>query len=241
MRIAIISDIHGNMEALVNVFDDIAGQKVSDTIAVGDLIGYGPEPDKVVKLIRNHNIISVMGNHELALCDRRYLRWFNPSSKESLLKTAELMSQESTDYVGTLKPYHIQHNCRFVHGFPPDSITRYVFQVHGKDLRLAFEAQDEWICFVGHTHFLEIVEFDGKHPARWAPGQGITKLEKDFKYIINAGSVGQPRDGNNNAKYMILDTDTLELDVRFVPYNASLVADKIISAGFPRGNAERLL
>ncbi|UCG80249.1 MAG: metallophosphoesterase, partial [Desulfobacterales bacterium] len=104
MRLAIISDIHGNLEAFKEVLADIDQSKVDEIASLGDNIGYGPEPEEVVQLIRKHNIPSVMGNHELAVSDTRYLDWMNPSARQSLVMTRHLLSPDTLDYIDTLKP-----------------------------------------------------------------------------------------------------------------------------------------
>ena len=94
--------------------------------------------------------------------------------------------------------------------------------------------------FAGHTHNLEIIRFEGKKVSRHTPGPGLVDLDHTTQYIINAGSVGQPRDGNNKAKYLIWDTDSATIEVRFVPYDIAKTADKILALGFPESNATRL-
>jgi diadenosine tetraphosphatase ApaH/serine/threonine PP2A family protein phosphatase len=116
----------------------------------------------------------------------------------------------------------------------------YLFQLSISQLKEAFLAMEEKICFLGHTHDLGIISFDGDEVIQASLGNGIVSLHKDYQYIINVGSVGQPRDGNNNAKYVIWDTDSETVEVRFVPYDIAATADKIIELGFPEFNARRL-
>lgn len=240
MRLAIISDIHGNLEAFKEVLADIDNAEVDSVACLGDNVGYGPEPEEVVRLIRQRNIPCVMGNHELVLAKPTRLGEMNPSSRKSALLTPGFLSQDSTDYVRTLKPSMIFHGALCVHGCPPDSVTKYLFTASTATFRSLFLAMKEKICFAGHTHDLELIGFDGERVVKTPLCKGVTALEKEKQYIINAGSVGQPRDGNNNAKYVIWDTGARSIDVRFIPYDIEKTVNKILALDLPEFNATRL-
>jgi predicted phosphodiesterase len=240
MQIAIISDIHGNLEALHAVAADIKAQSVDTILSLGDNIGYGPDPMAVIDYIREHTIPSVMGNHEMATVDADYLDWFNPMARRSLEKTIEMLSPKALKFISQLEPVMILDTCRCVHGFPPDSLTTYLFEISIDKLQQAFKAMQDRICFVGHTHILQIISFDGERITYDYLSEGRTALHEAHQYIINIGSVGQPRDGNNNAKYVIFDTEANTIEVRFVPYDIAAVVDKILAAGLPEAHANRL-
>lgn len=241
MRMAVISDIHGNLEALEQVLTDIEGSDIDRMVCLGDSIGYGPEPEQVVSMIHDRHIPSVLGNHELAVIDRKLLTWFNPLARRSLLKTIEMLSEKTINFISSLKPFMIFDGYRFVHGYPPDSATTYLFQIGEDELLQTLKWMKEKICFVGHTHRLEIIGFNGKSITRSPLIQNILHLNSTDRYIINIGSVGQPRDGDNNAKYIILDTEKSSIEVKFIPYDIASVVSKIIEAGFPTEHAIRLL
>jgi diadenosine tetraphosphatase ApaH/serine/threonine PP2A family protein phosphatase len=140
-----------------------------------------------------------------------------------------------------MKSSLVIYQSRFVHGFPPDSTDIYLFQVPNDILNQTFKKMKERLCFVGHTHELKLIGFDGKISQRIPLKEGtVNHLDLDRKYIINVGSVGQPRDGNNNAKYVIWNTSEDTLEVRFVPYDIASVVGKIIAAGLPKVHADRL-
>ncbi|MDM8524885.1 metallophosphoesterase family protein [Desulfococcaceae bacterium HSG8] len=240
MKLAVISDIHANMEAFRAVLADIDKMNVGAIISLGDNIGYGPEPNQAIELIRERKIPSVMGNHEMVIADHSYLERFNPIARKSLKKTIGMLTPDSINYIRKMKPCSVFQGYRFVHGFPPDMISTYLFQISDTRLRNVFKRMKERICFVGHTHELEIVGFDGQEITRTPMHKGITFLYDEKQYIINIGSVGQPRDGNNNAKYAIWDTLNYHIEVRFVPYDIASVVNKILKAGLPKSHANRL-
>lgn len=241
MRIAILSDIHGNLDAFKNVLKDMKGLSADRAVCLGDSIGYGPEPEGTIKLIMKSGISCVKGNHEMALTEPKLQKWFNPAALESINKSIKMLSPESISYLSQLQSSLVINQFRFVHGCPPDSYLIYLFQLSETKMKKIFQESGEWISFVGHTHDLKLITFINHNVIHKPLHQGIVHLNPEAKYIINVGSVGQPRDVNNAAKYVIFDTSASTLDVRFVPYDVSLVYKKIIAAGLPRVHAERLL
>lgn len=240
MKIAIISDIHGNMEAFEQVSADIERCSVDDVISLGDHIGYGPEPDRVIKRIRQHNITAVQGNHELAIIKPTYLDWFNRAARKSLNMTLKLLSPQSIDFIANLKTHRTAYGCRFVHGFPPDSSLTYLFQVSDEKKIKALENLTEQRCFIGHTHTLDIVSYGRQGLESDQLKEGLNKLDAGRKYIVSAGSVGQPRDGNNKSKYLIWDSSDDTVNVKYVDYEIAAVVEKMKAAGLPQEHAKRL-
>jgi predicted phosphodiesterase len=240
MRLAVLSDIHGNLEALKEVLTDMGHSHIDGAVCLGDNIGYGPCPEEVIDMICKLDIPCVMGNHELAVVDRSYLQWFNPEAQQSIFLTEKLLSEDSLAYIQGLASSMTVEGCLCVHGCPPDSITTYIFELISPELIDRFEDMREKICFVGHTHDLEVFSFDGQEIFQAYLYEGVLNLNPAEKHIINVGSVGQPRDGNNNAKYVIWDDVLRTLEVRFVPYDIAATAEKILELGFPEFNATRL-
>ena len=240
MLTAIISDIHGNLEALGEVLEDMDGFFPDRVISLGDNIGYGPNPEEVLEILRERDIPSIMGNHELAIADPSSLAWFNPLARKSLNITRSLLSSRSIEYIGTLKPSLREGGGFYVHGFPPDFVTTYLFERCDADLAEWFREMEEDICFVGHTHELALISFDGESVGHAHLYEGTLDLSKERKYIVNAGSVGQPRDGNNRAKYVLWDDRAHSIRVRFIPYDIARTSRRILALGFPEINAQRL-
>ncbi len=240
MKLAVISDIHGNLEALEEVLADIDRSGIGKIISLGDNVGYGPEPERVVRLLRDRDIPSVMGNHEWGLLDRKNLSWFNTHARRALLETRKLLSDETMEYIRRLPPFRTLEGCRFVHGFPPDEISIYLFDVSQYRFKKTFREMEEGICFVGHTHRLRLISYGDGRLKSGPLFRGPNPLFIDTRYIVNAGSVGQPRDGRNQAKYVVWDDASRSLIVRFLSYDIAKTAEKIIALGFPRLYADML-
>lgn len=240
MRLAILSDIHGNLEALQAVLEDLDRQGVDRTACLGDVVGYGPDPEEVVALVRGRGLPCVLGNHELGLTDVRQRRWFNPPTRESLRVTRSLLSAGSLAWLGGLPRALVLEGCRLVHGFPPDSVVTYLFEVGDEQLQVEMARLAEEVCFVGHTHLLELVSLGPGGLSRRPLKQGVTVLEAGGRHLVNAGAVGQPRDGDSRAKYVIWDDRARELSVRCLEYDHAATAAKILARGLPEINARRL-
>ncbi|MFZ0612153.1 MAG: metallophosphoesterase family protein [Desulfobacterales bacterium] len=240
MRLAVISDIHGNWDALTAVLADIDAKAIDAVFCLGDGIGYGGEPERVIQTLHRHTIASVLGNHERAVLEPERLKWFNPVARKSLVRTATMLSGESLQAMATFPVTLSSHGCRFVHGFPPESVNTYHFEVTRAERRRIIRSMPEKICFIGHTHDLTLITYDGRRLTQDPLGAGPVHLLPDQRVVVCAGSVGQPRDGNSDAKYVIWDDAAATLEVRFVRYDIAAAAEKIIAAGLPRAHAERL-
>ena len=152
----------------------------------------------------------------------------------------ELLSPVSIEYIRTLAPASAIDQCLLVHGFPPESTTTYLFEVSDIQLKRVLSSLEQELCFVGHTHDLELIAYDGRGIRHMSLAEGEFFLHEGWKYLVNAGSVGQPRDGDNHAKYLIWDTQSRHLTVRFLRYDIARTVAKILALGLPRINADRL-
>jgi predicted phosphodiesterase len=222
------------------VLADIKKAGVDAMVCLGDNIGYGPDPEKVIQLLRKEEIPSVMGNHDLALADDAYLAWFNQLAQKSLVLTRDCLSQESIDYCSTLPMNRVVEGCLCVHGCPPDSAMTYIFEPSHYELGLIMDSLDQDICFIGHTHLLELYRYDGRKIHQSELGEDKIRLNHTDRYLVNVGSVGQPRDANRQAKYVIYNVQERFLEVRFVPYDIAKTASKILEQGWPEYHARRL-
>ena len=235
--IAVLSDIHGNLEALDAVWRDMAAFDVGRVVCLGDMIGYGPNPEEVLVSVRARGALCCLGNHELGVAFRRERSWFNPTARQGLTATEKLLSPDSLAFIAGLPRFLCLEGARFVHGFPPDSATTYLYDVADEHV-LDWFARGDGLTFVGHTHELLLLGREGHDVVRRRLGRESFALTRPS--LINAGSVGQPRDGNNNAKYLLWDTAGDTITVRFVPYDIERTVAKIRDRGFPEYFATRL-
>ena len=241
MKLAIISDIHGNLEALTAIIERIETCAVDQVISLGDNIGYGPDSSEVMELLAHKKIQSILGNHEMVIKHPRFITWFNPVAQKSVLKTHANLSAHHIKTIHTFKKSMVKGNLRFVHGVPPNSPFLYPFQLSDKALARKISELEQPICFCGHTHELELIECNchGKL-TRNALFQGLHTLNENSRYLINAGSVGQPRDANKDAKLMIYDSHPHTIEVLYVPYPYPVTMQKILDAGLPESFANKL-
>lgn len=240
MLVTILSDIHGNLEALNEVLAWVDRIRPDRVISLGDNIGYGPDPNGVMEEICRRKIPSVKGNHEMAVVDPAFLVCFNPVAIEAVTHTINHLSRPFREAMARWPKRLVLEELSFVHGVPPASPFVYLFQLSDRRLASKIKAMDQWVCFTGHTHDLELIDWDGHTLTHQALGQGETVLSRQKKYIVNAGSVGQPRDGDPCAKALSFDTETGRLTVEFIPYDFHATAAKIREAGIPAIYAEKL-
>jgi predicted phosphodiesterase len=240
MNVAILADIHGNLEALQAVQGDLCSLKIDRVVCLGDNIGYGPDPDEVVTSIRQHGYISVLGNHEFALMDKRGRRWLNFQAAENNLETKALLSPDNLQYCESLPVFIELEDGYFVHGFPEGSLFLYLQKQDDEKIKKLFRKSAASIFFVGHTHDLQLVTEEDGVVLRQDLQEGRFSLDEKKKYIINCGSVGQPRDGDKSAKYVLWNSVARKIEVRFVPYDIQKTKDKIQRRGFPKVYALRL-
>lgn len=242
MRLAIISDIHSNFRALQAVLADIDDSGIDKIVSLGDNIGYGPEPEEVISTLMEREIISVLGNHELALNTAAYAGRLNPPTQHSLEITRSLMGPAALSFCGSLPTTLSLFDIRFVHGCPPESVTAYLWDPTITRLERLFTSFPETFCFFGHTHDLARYVACANHYSKDKVKIGETELAECSRFIINPGSVGQPRDGiSNKAKYGILDTKKNTFEHRAVPYDVATTVALLRERKFPESNALRLL
>lgn len=238
MMIAVVSDIHGNLEALEAVWADMASFAVSRVVCLGDMVGYGPDPNAVVEQVRSRETLCCLGNHELGMISQSGRRWFNSTARKGLALTQSLLSPDSLAYIAALPRSLVLAGARFVHGFPPESVTAYLYDQSEAVLQ-SWLTQGERLTFVGHTHELMLVTVVGGQMDR-RELRAETVSVATAPAIVNAGSVGQPRDGDNRAKYLLWDVPAGTVTVRFVRYDIARTVDKIRQRGFPEYYGTRL-
>lgn len=234
MRFAIFSDIHSNMDALTAVLAEAMREGVDRIISLGDNIGYGPEPEPVMRALDTHGVESVLGNHELALVNPDFLKGFNPQARKALEINRQELSPASLRKIESLPAFLSIEGARFVHGVPPDLTARYIHKESLTRLGHIMEAQAESLSFVGHTHQLAVYGPGPSGIEKRKLGKSRVSLAKKDKYIINSGSVGQPRSSHNEAVFVIWESRLKTIEARFVPYDAARTIRLIKEKGIPR-------
>ena len=235
--IAVVSDIHGNWEALQAVLRDMAAFSPGRIYNLGDTVGYGPAPRACVQWARERCRVSLLGNHDAAAAGLLDLRWFNPVAREALEWTARQLSTDERLWLATRPQLHRieEPGCLRVllaHGTPREPVTEYV----EPEVALAILRQPDFdLCLVGHTHLLGVYTRRGYRPLYTS-----AELQLEPPCLVNVGSVGQPRDGQPEAGYVLLEPATGRLVVRRVPYDIAATQRAMREAGLPPVLAERL-
>lgn len=241
MKIAIVADIHSNYEAFVATLDEIKKEKVDKIYCCGDIVGYGPEPNECIELIRQHNIFSVLGNHDVAVLDKVDISWFREEAQEAIFINKNLISTENLSYLGSLHENEKVDDLLIVHGSPMDNIFEYLFTI--SSLRRNAKFMKEQICFCGHTHqpMVYAINLNSFEEKIDIPKNGSKFcIDNNYKYIINVGSVGQPRDGDNRASFVIYNLDDKTITFSRVEYNIKIVQDKMKKLNLPEFLIRRL-
>jgi len=240
MKIGIISDIHSNSEAINSVLKNI--KEVDEFICLGDIIGYGADPNYCIGKIKDLNCRCIGGNHDFGVIGKVNINYFNYTAKVAILWTSRQLKNENINFLLSLnKKIELEDNVFAVHGSPRDPILEYILD---KDTAsLIFSKFDFKIFFVGHSHLAGCFSFNKNNNQidymNFSNG-GFIEIHKNKRYIINCGSVGQPRDGNPKASYGIYDLKYNAVNIYRVSYPVHLTKSKIINAGLPRSLADRL-
>jgi diadenosine tetraphosphatase ApaH/serine/threonine PP2A family protein phosphatase len=243
MRLAIIADIHSNLEALDSVLSQIDQEGVAAILNLGDLVGYNASPNECVELLQTRNVISLAGNHDLALFDPERAQYFNIIAYEALMWCRQQMRPEFLEFLQNL-PLEREQPGAFLacHGTPasPDTYIAYHFQ--GKRvLKHLVSHPPTRVCFFGHTHRRALWYRDIRGKVALRPiSPTKMQLSRDEHYLINPGSVGQPRDGNPEAAFAIFDEGECSIQFKSVPYDIGGAQRRILAAGLPAFLAERL-
>ncbi len=240
MQIAVLSDVHGNIEAFKEVVASLQERNPDKIICLGDLVGYGPDPEEVVQEMIGAGYECILGNHEMALLTQEGRRKMNFQARENNVITKQLLSRSSLDYISELPTTVSMDTALFVHGFPPDSVYKYVFGQTAASILHLFATLEKQYFFVGHTHSLLLIGQQEKNIVKARLKKGKNFLEAGEKYFINVGSVGQPRDGDNHAKYVIWDTEEKSLEVIYCKYDYEKTIKKVNERGFPEVYGIRL-
>lgn len=240
MRIGIISDIHSNREALETVLAEL--YSVEQVFCLGDIVGYGADPVFCIEKMKELNCTCIKGNHEEGLTGELDLQYFSGDAKQSLLWTKKQLDEQELQFLENLpKKFDIDKNILGVHGSPRQPLWEYILdQQTAEEIFLTFDFK---IYFVGHSHIAGYFTFHREnkitqyHEA--AEGKEFI-LDDNHSYIINCGSVGQPRDGNPQACFVIFDYEKGKVSIKRIDYPIARTQDRINEANLPEFLALRL-
>ncbi len=240
MRIAILGDVHGNLEALSAVVGAARNDGVDEWVQVGDLVGYGPEPSECIDVVRDLGCVVCMGNHDAAVLGMLDTAYFNSYARAAIEWTRLRLRTRDFDYLRSLQLVVQKKEYTVVHGtlHMPDLFGYVVSQVEAHDsLRL----QSTFLCFVGHSHVPAIYLQRSERQIDWVNQSEVElSVAGCQKVLVNVGSVGQPRDEDSRAAYAICDTTAQTVAIKRVQYDIASVQRKIRAAGLPEMLAHRL-
>jgi diadenosine tetraphosphatase ApaH/serine/threonine PP2A family protein phosphatase len=238
-HIGVISDIHSNLAALEAVID--AAGSLDGWWCLGDIVGYGPDPNEVIEAIQDIQAICIRGNHDDGVQHLNTLAWFNSTAGMALDWTARQLSEGSWRFLRGLPESSSIDGYHLVHGSPRHSLTEYVTNAQIAESSLGLIEED--VCFIGHTHvpssFIKPAKQASVDVNRRLDGENA-HFEPGARQIINAGSVGQPRDGDARAAFGVLDTTQRTFTWFRVPYEIQITQQKMRAAALPAMLIDRL-
>jgi predicted phosphodiesterase len=238
LRIAVISDIHANWHALEAVLADLDNERPDEVWCLGDLVGYGPQPNRCTTETSARSDICLAGNHDLGVIGKLELTDFSPDAATTARWTRDVLEDEPRRYLESLEPKGERHGVQMYHGSPRDPVWEYVLSEPAARAALQLATAD--IVLVGHSHIPIALRL-----AEDTLAGGLAKGGSDLdlaggRWLVNPGSVGQPRDGDARAAYLLLDLETRHAHFRRVPYDIAATQAEIREHGLPEELALRL-
>lgn len=237
MFYAVISDVHSNLKALESVLKDLKNRNIQDIYFSGDAVGYGPEPNECIDLLRAECKVLLAGNHDWGVAGLTDIDFFNKNAGTAIEWTKKVISEENIEILRTF-PVRFElkkEDITFVHSTPYEPEQWHYLQKFS-DAEINFQYFETKLCFIGHSHRPVIIE---RSPSgEFIANINIMSIKPDNRYIINVGSVGQPRDGDPRASYAIIDKERVEI-VR-VSYDIEATQKKMSQAGLPLPLIQRL-
>ncbi len=239
MRYLVFSDVHANVEALEQVAEEIRSIKPDVTVSLGDVVGYGASPRECVEMVERLADIRIRGNHDHVAAGLEGAEGFNSTARMAIEWTRDAITPSQRKKLAGYEPVGRHGECVFAHSSPLDPLEwEYVYTVAGAR-RILGETGGRFI-FIGHTHVPGVISYHDISGCRIERGSAI-RVEEGRRYLINAGSTGQPRDGVCAASFALLDPDGGMISIRRIPYDVRGAQEKIRARGLPDSLASRLL
>jgi predicted phosphodiesterase len=239
LRYGIFGDIHSNLEALNAVIEVCQKEAIDKYLCVGDVVGYAVNPKECIDKVKALAMITVAGNHDWASVDLFSVDYFNPTALEAIVWTKHNLDEQDKYFLGSLELIYKNEHLTLVHG-TLNAPRDFNYMTDGYIAEETFRLLKTNICFLGHTHLVDIFIKDKDDNLYYFQEKHID-IKDINKYIVNVGSVGQPRDGNPQAAYCIYDTDIKQVQVKRISYDIKTTRKKIIKAGLPKFLGDRLL
>jgi diadenosine tetraphosphatase ApaH/serine/threonine PP2A family protein phosphatase len=238
VRVAVVSDIHANLHALEAVLADVSGASTEEIWCLGDVVGYGPKPNECCALVRERAAVVLCGNHDLAVTGGLDLAEFSGEAARAARWTQEALEPGNREWLASLSPVGARERAELFHASPRDPVWDYVLteQVALQSLRLT-EAP---VVLVGHSHVALALSTGGADVAGGVAPAGTEVALAGRRWLLNPGSVGQPRDGDPHAAWLLLDFDADRATFRRVAYDVDATQAEIRAAGLPDALAARL-
>jgi len=239
MRYGIFSDIHSNLEALEQVISEYQKENIDEYLCLGDIVGYAANPKECILKVRSLAKVTVAGNHDWASAGIFSTEYFNEFARLAVLWTGDILDEAERSFLQSLRLTFENNDLTLVHG-TLDNPEEFEYLHDGYAARDTFALLDTEICFVGHTHFPGVFIRDKVGNIGFKRDSAVD-LTKGRKYIVNVGSVGQPRDHNPKACYCVYDSGKRRIEIKRADYDSKLTRKKIIDAGLPHFLGDRLL
>jgi len=239
MKYLVFSDIHGNAQALETVVEEIGGIRPDFVVSLGDVVGYGANPSDCVDLVKEHCDIRICGNHDYVAAGLADSENFNVTARISIEWTKNCLTSNHKEQLAAYDMVKRHGDCLFSHSSPVSPLDWEYIYTLGQAERI-FRETDERFIFVGHTHVPGIISHDIHSGCRVETGTKL-EIEPGRRYLINTGSVGQPRDGVSAASFAIVDVQRGRINLRRISYDVSEAQERIRAEGLPESLASRLV
>jgi predicted phosphodiesterase len=238
MRFLVLSDVHGNVDALERALEEAGRLRPDMIVSLGDVVGYGANPNECIGLIQEAASIRIGGNHDVAAAGIIDTDTFNRTAQRAIQWTAQEIHPKHRDALNEYDTVRRYGECIFAHASPLSPMDwEYVYTIN--QANGIFEKTSEKYIFIGHTHVPAIIEHNRVWGSKVVSGR-FCPVDRESRYLINVGSIGQPRDGIAAASYALLDVHKGTITIRRVPYDIRSAQEKIRNVGLPESLAERL-
>ncbi len=238
MKVAVLSDVHANLHALNAVLAEIDVEKPDEIWCLGDVVGYGPQPNRCCFLVAQRTAVCLSGNHDLAVVEKLDIDDFNGDAAEAVRWTQRALDEHTRTYLEGLTPFSKHEGVALYHGSPLDPVWDYVLTESAAEA--AFRFTSEPLLLVGHSHVPLALSFDGRALTGGIASAGVEQELGGRRWLLNPGSVGQPRGNDPRAAWLLLDLEAQTASFRRTEYDVEATQREIREAGLPESLAARL-